>query len=152
MSSLSERLKELFDYKGVRVSSIEKELDLSNDSIGKHIRNKSNVGSDIVIKIAGIYPDINLNWLLLGKGEMLNVQKKYEQEENLPLVLEEPETYHPADPWKLKFKEKQDENLSLLEERKDLKDRIMEQKKLIKMLEEKIESLEKQNNPGKASA
>ena len=42
--------------------------------------NKGSIGSDVINKISIAYPELNLDWLITGKGEML---KNYENEKNI---------------------------------------------------------------------
>lgn len=56
----------------------------------KGIGLKSEIGGNKLVKILTIYPQINAEWLLLGKGEML---KKYENKQALSILAEESEVY-----------------------------------------------------------
>lgn len=65
------RIKEYIDCKGISVSAFEKSIGMSNASFGKSLKNKGAIGSDKLENILKIYPDINAEWLLTGRGEML---------------------------------------------------------------------------------
>lgn len=66
------RLKEYIDSKGISVSAFEKSIGMSNASFGKSLKQGGAIGSDKLEKILIIYSDISPEWLLTGKGEMLN--------------------------------------------------------------------------------
>lgn len=66
-----ERLKQFIDYKGISVSGFEKSIGMSNASFAKSLKNKKAIGTDKLENILKIYPEINPNWLLHGKGSML---------------------------------------------------------------------------------
>lgn len=63
-------LKEFIDYKELSILSFEKSVG-TRSAIDKAIKNKSNLRSDLLAKIIDVYPEINPNWLLTGKGNML---------------------------------------------------------------------------------
>lgn len=74
----SERIIQYLDFKGISKYKFCKELGFSN----KFLDNSSNMGTDKACKILHYYPDINSEWLLTGKGEMLRENNN---------VLREPE-------------------------------------------------------------
>lgn len=63
-------LKEFIDYKRLSVSAFEKSIE-TRSTIGKAISNNSNLRSDLLAKIIEVYEDVNTDWLLTGKGEMI---------------------------------------------------------------------------------
>ena len=63
-------LKEYIDYKELSVFQFEKKLEVRS-TIDKAIKTGSNLRSDILAKILFEFPDVNPDWLLTGKGEML---------------------------------------------------------------------------------
>ena len=77
--NIIERLYQIFDFKGDSVYKISKEIDVSNGYFAKTRAKQGNIGSDIIEKIVSYYTDINVEWLITGKGEML----KTKSEENL---------------------------------------------------------------------
>lgn len=71
MSNIPLRIKELINVKNYTVASFEKEIGVGNNSIGISIRRNSNVSGEIIYKILTKFPDVNAQWLVTGKGEML---------------------------------------------------------------------------------
>jgi transcriptional regulator with XRE-family HTH domain len=65
------RLKEYIDYKGISVSAFEKSIGMSNASFGKSLKSGGTIGADKLEIILNRYPDLNVIWLISGKGEML---------------------------------------------------------------------------------
>lgn len=65
------RLKEYIDYKGISIAAFERSIGMSNASFGKSLKNGGAIGTDKLEYILNIYSDINSEWLLYGKGEML---------------------------------------------------------------------------------
>jgi len=66
------RIKYFIDYKGVSFNKLSLEIGVSNSYFSKMHKNNDSIGSDILEKIVSIYPELNTNWLITGKGKMLN--------------------------------------------------------------------------------
>lgn len=62
------RLKQIRDYAGMGQTNFEKHTGIS---IGYFNKLKGSIGSDTILKIVDKYPEINIDWLITGKGEML---------------------------------------------------------------------------------
>ena len=70
MSFIKERIKEIAINKGIPLGEFFKQLSLAPSGFsGEKIKNGTN--SDTIEKIVTLFPDINLYWLITGKGEML---------------------------------------------------------------------------------
>ena len=48
------------------------------------VKNNASVGSDVIEKIANVYPDVNLVWLITGQGDMF-----VRQDNNEPKISDE---------------------------------------------------------------
>jgi transcriptional regulator with XRE-family HTH domain len=70
MSTFQNRIKEFIEYKGISISSFERQLGFSNGLIGKVLKGSS-LGSDKIEKILYAYKELNAHWLLTGKGKMV---------------------------------------------------------------------------------
>ncbi len=68
---LIERLRNYLSYSHISAYAFEHSCGLSNGYLGKQLKGKGSVGSDILEKIKEIYPDLSLIWLVTGKGTML---------------------------------------------------------------------------------
>ncbi|MCQ4155108.1 S24 family peptidase [Riemerella anatipestifer] len=66
-----DRVSEYIDYKGLNNSSFEKKNDLSNGYIGKQLKRSADLGESILNKILENCPELNPEWLLTGRGNML---------------------------------------------------------------------------------
>jgi phage repressor protein C with HTH and peptisase S24 domain len=81
------RLKEFIDANNLSIAAFEKSIGMSNASFGKSLKNNGAIGSDKLENILIVYPDINPDWLLTGRGSMLKSEGKSpmgEQEAVLP--------------------------------------------------------------------
>lgn len=62
-----ERIKKYIDYKGISKYRFYKDTGLSNGFLDKN----ENIGSDKCEIIIDLYPDLSLEWIITGRGEML---------------------------------------------------------------------------------
>ena len=69
------RLKEFIDANGLSIAAFEKSIGMSNASFGKSLKNNGAIGSDKLENILIVYPDINPDWLLTGRGSMLKSEE-----------------------------------------------------------------------------
>ncbi len=74
---ITDRILEVLNYKGISKYKFHKELGLSNGFLDK----SRDIGTDKYAKILEYFPDINPEWLLTGKGEMLKTAKKEVEKE-----------------------------------------------------------------------
>jgi phage repressor protein C with HTH and peptisase S24 domain len=65
------RLYQYLEYKEVKPTRYEKEIGLSNGYLGTQLRRSGNLGEEILNNIIDNSLDINPEWLLTGRGEMI---------------------------------------------------------------------------------
>ena len=80
--SQQERLMMFLEHEGTTKKRFEAQVGLPNGSISKW-RN-GYVPPRALTKISAYYPDLNVDWLLTGKGSMLNSDSDYDYEEKTP--------------------------------------------------------------------
>ena len=68
---MNERIKQIIDYYKLSTRQFEQKISVSNGVIAKVLTQNTCLRSDVLSKIADTFPSINLDWLLLGRGEML---------------------------------------------------------------------------------
>lgn len=68
---LIERIQQYMVLHAISAYELEHHCGLSNGYIGKQLKGKGSVGSDILEKIKSKYPDLSLVWLVTGKGRMI---------------------------------------------------------------------------------
>jgi hypothetical protein len=68
-----DRLKSYFDFKRIKPGSVDRAIEVGNGYIGKQLKARASVGSDILEKIFMKYPDLNPVWVLTGRGNMIDL-------------------------------------------------------------------------------
>ncbi len=91
---LIERLHYYLEHKQITAYLFEKTCGLSNGYLGKQLRGKGSVGSEILEKIGEQYPDLNLTWLITGKGKMIQSAGKGRPDEKWSMAEEDAVVYH----------------------------------------------------------
>lgn len=66
---IKERIIKFIEVKGISKRGFAASINKSNSYVNNII---STVSVDVIADIKNIYPDLNINWLLTGEGEMLN--------------------------------------------------------------------------------
>ncbi len=67
---LIDRIHQYLEFKGITAYKFEHDCTIANGYLKKQAKGKGSVGSDILEKIHKKYADLNLVWLLTGKGLM----------------------------------------------------------------------------------
>lgn len=89
MENFAERLFYFIDnHLDTSVRNFEKKIQVSYSSIDKAIKQGTNIGLDKVIKIAKAYPELNIDWLLTGEGEMIESPNKNGNNSNALNIIE----------------------------------------------------------------
>lgn len=115
---ISERIKQYADYKDISISSIEKKIGASDGLIRKSIAKKSDIQAKWIAVISENYPDIDIKWLLTGKGDMLRT--------STPARSESPTSY-------VAPKEESSDSIAML-----LRDMLREKDELLARQQEEI--------------
>ncbi len=76
--NIIERLDYFAKERGLNDNKITVDAGLSIGSLGKSRKSKGGLYSDSIEKILCAYPELNPEWLLTGKGEMIKKKKETE--------------------------------------------------------------------------
>lgn len=68
---MKERLKQLIDYYGISTNLFSQKIGVSEGTIRKILAQNTTIRSDTLEKISQNFADINMDWLITGRGEML---------------------------------------------------------------------------------
>jgi hypothetical protein len=93
MDFLSDRLQAIIEYKNVTITEFERLAKVSKGVFAKAIKNNTGINSVALEKIISIVPEINMNWVLTGQGNMLieNGSRLLYEENNYTSVMASPE-------------------------------------------------------------
>ena len=65
------RLFEYFEYKNIKPTRFEKDFGLSNGYLGVQLKREADIGSSILETIIDNCIDLDITWLITGRGHML---------------------------------------------------------------------------------
>lgn len=68
---LIDRLYQYINYLAISAYAFEHQCELSNGYLGKQFKGKGTIGSGVLNKIESYFPDLNIQWLVSGKGKMI---------------------------------------------------------------------------------
>lgn len=85
MSTIS-NIYQFIDYKDITVSEFSKKIAVSNGYFAKQRASEGAISSQIIEKIVSQYPEINLEWLITGNGNMIKEKGKGSSVEGIPLI------------------------------------------------------------------
>lgn len=68
---MNERLSQIVEYYGLSVREFERLIGVSEGVINKTLARNTGLKAETIQKIVEKFPQISLNWILLGEGEML---------------------------------------------------------------------------------
>jgi hypothetical protein len=95
---LIDRLNKYLELQGISPYAFEQACGLANGYLGKQLKGKGSVGSDILEKIANQYPELNLVWLITGKGKIQVKVSRDKESESSGMELKDVEAiYHAHD-------------------------------------------------------
>lgn len=103
---MQERFKQLLEEKNLTATRFAAMIKVNASAMSHILNGRSKPGFDVLDKIAQAFPDVNLNWLISGKGSLYNnqistpvketekipVQKNLFKEEEKHLPVEEKNT------------------------------------------------------------
>ena len=67
--SISNRLREVMEYKGLNIKAFAELLDVPYRTLQNYLLNEREPSAEVLIKISGVL-NVDLNWLMRGEGEM----------------------------------------------------------------------------------
>ncbi|KEZ17238.1 HTH-type transcriptional regulator immR [Glaesserella parasuis] len=68
--SINNRLREVMEYKGLNIKAFAELLNVPYRTLQNYLLNERDPSAEVLIKISDVL-NVDLNWLMRGKGEML---------------------------------------------------------------------------------
>jgi predicted ribosome quality control (RQC) complex YloA/Tae2 family protein len=87
MENIFSRLRKVINYKGVSNNEFGRSIGCSSAQITQMLTHEKNFGIDKMLKILSTYPEVNSDWLLTGRGEMLRETKCTKSEKTEPPTI-----------------------------------------------------------------
>jgi phage repressor protein C with HTH and peptisase S24 domain len=84
-----QRIFQYIDYQNISKSELERKCSVSNGYFAKMKVRNANIGEDIILKVLENCPEISPDWLIFGKGEMLQSDEKTDK--NLSVAVKNSE-------------------------------------------------------------
>lgn len=67
--SISSRLREAMEYKGLNIKTFAELLDMPYRTLQNYLLNERDPSAEVLIKVSDVL-NVNLNWLMRGEGDM----------------------------------------------------------------------------------
>lgn len=84
--SISNRLREVMEYKGLNIKTFAELLDMPYRTLQNYLLNERDPSAEALIKVSDVL-NVNLNWLMRGEGDMfrssMNESELNEKEKQL---------------------------------------------------------------------
>ena len=123
-----ERILQFIEYKGIGITNFFKKTGIKRGFLDTD-KLDSSVSDMFLAKIIAVFPELNIEWLLTGEGNMLRKEGVIQQaHNNISSTITQHQTINAPDDYETLKKE----NQRLTQENSGLKDKI------IQLMEEKI--------------
>lgn len=90
------RLEQLFEFYDLTSSSFADKIGVQRSSLSHLLSGRNKPSLDLILKIIAVFPEIDLYWILLGKGD-LHYKKKEEITTRISSISENSETNQVVD-------------------------------------------------------
>ncbi|NAW52145.1 helix-turn-helix domain-containing protein [Elizabethkingia argentiflava] len=86
---ISDRIRKVIDHFGYSPSEFADSIEVPRSSISHITSGRNKASLDFIIKIKNRFPEIAWDWLIYGKGEMIEQDSQIPKEKELPPTREE---------------------------------------------------------------
>jgi transcriptional regulator with XRE-family HTH domain len=80
------RLQIILDYYGLSASAFADRIDVQRSSISHLLSGRNKPSLDFILKVIEIFPEVDLYWILNGKGNFPKSEKKIEERKDTPIL------------------------------------------------------------------
>lgn len=83
METILSRVLKIAEFKGITITKMESIIGASKGVLSRALQNNTDIQSKWLIKLVENYPEINCEWLIIGKGQMLKKNHLEQSNNNL---------------------------------------------------------------------
>ncbi len=87
--SVNQRLKKYISSVKLNPTGFGRTVGISKSMMSQIMNETSKISTENIIKIRNQYPDLNINWLINGEGQMLNSEEGKDEHENKNQIISE---------------------------------------------------------------
>jgi len=80
------RLQIILDYYGLSASAFADRIDVQRSSISHLLSGRNKPSLDFILKVIEIFPEVDLYWILNGKGNFPKTERKIEEKKDTPIL------------------------------------------------------------------
>ena len=88
---MKDRLNAIIEKKGLSATKFATLINANPSAISHLLKGRNKPGYDLLVNIAKAFPDISMDWLLTGKGEMYTDAENAEKRESIKNMVSNPE-------------------------------------------------------------
>lgn len=81
---MNNRLRQIIEYYNISIRKFSSLISTNESTIRKILSKNTSIQSNNLQKIAENFPQINLDWLITGRGEMLLMEQQQEKQQKTP--------------------------------------------------------------------
>lgn len=78
---MKDRLREFIDTQDISITKLEAEISATRGIIARFLRGDGNFSAEILVKMNERYPELNIDWLVTGRGSMLYNDYKVKEDD-----------------------------------------------------------------------
>jgi transcriptional regulator with XRE-family HTH domain len=81
-STINDRIRILLHFKKLTATQLAEILDVQRSGISHVLSGRNKPSLDFVMKLVHAFPDVSYDWLISGKGDLSESEKREKEEEN----------------------------------------------------------------------
>lgn len=81
-TTINDRIRILLHFKKLTATQLAEILDVQRSGISHVLSGRNKPSLDFVMKIVQAFPDVSYDWLISGKGDLSESEKRQKEEEN----------------------------------------------------------------------
>lgn len=74
-NALPQRIRKIISVKGMSLKQVSDACGIKQNTFSRQLSGENSLSSSTVLSIIGYFPDVNVDWLMTGNGEMLKSDK-----------------------------------------------------------------------------